>query len=278
MNNLAYLGHDRDGVPSHTNHVEILISAYAFFGLAEAEERVMRKALLPVVAAIGVGTLFGVTSAQAVTLSNTASGSLVGDFGSPSPPYTPTYGEVFTAPITGTLTSFTLFLSTETPNSGVQDSLYGGVGAWNGPSTYGPPNVDNNAVGYGVSSILYTSPQVPSYVGGPYTFSTDIPVTAGNVYVAFVSVYGEGTTGTETAIQLGNPATDIDYMVWENVDSPSSSSWNYFFDYGPALFTATFDPETSATPLPAALPLFATGLGALGLLGWRRKRKAQAVA
>ena len=28
------------------------------------------------------------------------------------------------------------------------------------------------------------------------------------------------------------------------------------------------------TPLPAALPLFATGLGALGLLAWRRKRKA----
>ena len=28
-----------------------------------------------------------------------------------------------------------------------------------------------------------------------------------------------------------------------------------------------------ATPLPAALPLFAVGLGALGLLGWRRKRK-----
>ena len=30
------------------------------------------------------------------------------------------------------------------------------------------------------------------------------------------------------------------------------------------------------TPLPAALPLFATGLGALGLLGWRRKRKQAA--
>jgi hypothetical protein len=29
-----------------------------------------------------------------------------------------------------------------------------------------------------------------------------------------------------------------------------------------------------ATPLPAALPLFATGLGALGLVGWRRKRKS----
>jgi hypothetical protein len=31
------------------------------------------------------------------------------------------------------------------------------------------------------------------------------------------------------------------------------------------------------TPLPAGFPLFATGLGGLGLLGWRRKRKAQAV-
>jgi hypothetical protein len=32
------------------------------------------------------------------------------------------------------------------------------------------------------------------------------------------------------------------------------------------------------TPLPAAFPLFATGLGAFGLLGWRRKRKAVAIA
>ena len=34
----------------------------------------------------------------------------------------------------------------------------------------------------------------------------------------------------------------------------------------------------AATPLPAALPLFATGLGALGVLGWRRKRKKAALA
>jgi len=33
-----------------------------------------------------------------------------------------------------------------------------------------------------------------------------------------------------------------------------------------------------ATPLPAALPLFATGLAALGLLGRRRKRKSAAAA
>jgi hypothetical protein len=34
--------------------------------------------------------------------------------------------------------------------------------------------------------------------------------------------------------------------------------------------------SVATTPLPAALPLFATGLGAMGLFGWRRKRKAAA--
>ena len=34
----------------------------------------------------------------------------------------------------------------------------------------------------------------------------------------------------------------------------------------------------TATPLPAAFPLFGTGLGAFGLLGWRRKQKAKLAA
>jgi hypothetical protein len=39
----------------------------------------------------------------------------------------------------------------------------------------------------------------------------------------------------------------------------------------------SFSAAVVVTPLPAALPLFATGLGALGLLGWRRKKKAAAL-
>src|SRR5262245_34927671 len=42
--------------------------------------------------------------------------------------------------------------------------------------------------------------------------------------------------------------------------------------------TGIIDFGARAVPLPAALPLFATGLGALGLLGWRRKKKAAALA
>jgi hypothetical protein len=34
---------------------------------------------------------------------------------------------------------------------------------------------------------------------------------------------------------------------------------------------------SATTPVPAALPLFATGLGMMGFLGWRRKRKAAAI-
>jgi hypothetical protein len=40
----------------------------------------------------------------------------------------------------------------------------------------------------------------------------------------------------------------------------------------------TINTPPAATPLPAALPLFGTGLGALGLFGWRRRRKARATA
>jgi hypothetical protein len=40
------------------------------------------------------------------------------------------------------------------------------------------------------------------------------------------------------------------------------------------VFDLTNVSVASETPVPAALPLFATGLGGLGLLGWRRKKKA----
>jgi hypothetical protein len=51
-------------------------------------------------------------------------------------------------------------------------------------------------------------------------------------------------------------------------------AWFVSSGFNPAIITVSATISTSATPLPAALPLFATGLGALGLLARRRKRKA----
>lgn len=56
-----------------------------------------------------------------------------------------------------------------------------------------------------------------------------------------------------------------------------SSTWNGDppAPYTGLTVTYTYTP-TSTTPLPAALPLFATGLGGLGLLAWRSRRKQKA--
>ena len=45
------------------------------------------------------------------------------------------------------------------------------------------------------------------------------------------------------------------------------------FDYNDDSFVFTNVSQTT-TPLPGALPLFASGLGALGMLKWRKRRKA----
>ena len=36
--------------------------------------------------------------------------------------------------------------------------------------------------------------------------------------------------------------------------------------------------QSRQLPIPAALPLFASGIGGLGFMAWRRKRKARAFA
>ena len=67
-------------------------------------------------------------------------------------------------------------------------------------------------------------------------------------------------------------------VVW-NYTTGAATNMFYAVPSLPQVFKSTtasvfsFTP-VGAVPLPAALPLFATGLGALGLLGWRRKRKA----
>jgi hypothetical protein len=64
-----------------------------------------------------------------------------------------------------------------------------------------------------------------------------------------------------TGLTYSTPIANITSVVFEN-----TGTGNIRVD----------DISVSSTPLPGALPLFATGLGVVGLLGWRRKRKSAA--
>ena len=88
----------------------------------------------------------------------------------------------------------------------------------------------------------------------------------------------------------GNPI--VNPGLWALAFHPAASNLGFdpnelFFTSAPinpdfgtvdGLFGEISPSPASATPLPAALPLFATGLGALGFLGWRKKKKATAPA
>jgi hypothetical protein len=67
----------------------------------------------------------------------------------------------------------------------------------------------------------------------------------------------------------GGSVTTLFYNA--GFDNPFSSVGTAIWQNGSGTFTV-------ATPLPAALPLLAGGIGLFGLLGWRRKRNAAALA
>jgi hypothetical protein len=67
------------------------------------------------------------------------------------------------------------------------------------------------------------------------------------------------------ATNFSLPSLKVDF--WANAFQTLSTG---------SLLSQSIGTPVSATQLPAALPLYATGLGALALLRWRRKRKSAA--
>jgi len=65
--------------------------------------------------------------------------------------------------------------------------------------------------------------------------------------------------------------------------SVGTYSWDgtnggYYLYAGSDYFLLTAESvQIGETPLPATAPLFATGLGVMGLFGWRSRRKAEAM-
>jgi hypothetical protein len=95
------------------------------------------------------------------------------------------------------------------------------------------------------------------------------------------------TAGTSYYMLADN--FSVDQFVYGTVAYDLAITWNGYVDgsANSVFSTPSFNGglpgnlgpnllfTVGSTPLPAAFPLFASGLGALGLIGWRRKRKAQ---
>ncbi|GGE25889.1 VPLPA-CTERM protein sorting domain-containing protein [Gemmobacter megaterium] len=217
----------------------------------------LRLSALAAAAALAVG-LVTAAPVAAVTISNSPTGGSIGSFGIPD---TMTYGQVFTAPVTGTLDSFTLFLNGDVGN------VVGAVGSWNGSASHG--------YNFGSPLTHYASAPVSSEFS-PLTFVTGgTSVVAGNLYVAFLTVFGLGNAPAITTMPSGTDAPGLNYFVWNNTSDPfGNSSWNYFSNLGNALFEANFTAASNPAPipLPAAGWMLIAGLG--GLAALRRRRKS----
>lgn len=92
-------------------------------------------------------------------------------------------------------------------------------------------------------------------------------------WIDFVVVASGSTNGAvaNNSISLGNLSAGSHTLTLAMLTS-NASSGHFLAEFDNVLIAG--DAAVAETPLPAALPLFATGLGALGLMRWRRKRKA----
>jgi len=156
------------------------------------------------------------------------------------------------------------FTGWTTHNLTLFDSVCGGVCPHSGSfgAAFGAPTADS-----GISQDIVTIPAT-TYVVSFFLWNRDLGGAVDND----LSISFAGTTllsGTNVA-PFSYTLFTYDVAAVSTLSTlafsfRNSTSWFYIDDVSV---------EAAPTPLPAALPLFATGLGALGLLGWRRRRKA----
>lgn len=154
------------------------------------------------------------------------------------------------------LTALTLVGST-TVNAGIFPSAgtivtgpAGNVDLYTGNSFTGPSSFGSGGV------IAPVSGGTGNTLGVEGQFPAGLIVPAG--YKSFASLFSTLVFDNATIALLGL--------------TPGTYTWTW----GSGVAADSLTLNIAQTPIPTALPLFATGLGALSLLGWRRKRKAAA--
>ena len=114
-------------------------------------------------------------------------------------------------------------------------------------------------------------------------FTIELVATAYAPATSITDIYADWfanyTLVDRTFVQQGNLGIETITAIFPDADPWLMLTVTAFDNLGelggPTIgFNTPIAPTPDPVPLPATLPLFATGLAGLGLLGWRRKKKA----
>jgi hypothetical protein len=145
----------------------------------------------------------------------------------------------------------------------------------------GEVNFTNQQEGGGISQTVTSGGGTYTFFANVGAFTGDVGNAEGGVFEALVdnvvmATFAVGSIGTATSITSSLSFTEsltagshlVAILMTRPYQTDALTPTQVIDDVS---FT-----DAVATPIPAALPLFASGLGALGLIGWRRKRRAAA--
>lgn len=177
-------------------------------------------------------------------------------------------------------TSVAFLTASTDPSKVVNPSIYWFT--WGGGSLTIQVETGNNGFGYEINSelglksantTLNADKSLPSALASNFVpWDNSSPTGGPNGPVNLILNYNLAAGDYILDTYLGNCDPNHGPCTQGNFDADDPT---YMVNFAPGAGVGT---QGSETPLPAAFPLFATGFGAMGLLGWRRKRKHAAIA
>lgn len=212
----------------------------------------MKLILTPVATAILALAMS--VSASAATFSSTPDGSMCCWGNDVANEESPTYGQTFIAPSgTGNLLTWTFFNKYE-----FEDAAKFVISLWDG--TNPGAEVFSTSSDSAVSDGTWWA----------HTYTVDLPLIASATYIAYVTI--TGVIDPPGVRYSAGGQSDLGGGFFLNNDGLANGSWESDPTFPQHMqYSANFGAEV---PLPPAVLLFISGLGALGVLGRRRSRKS----